>query len=161
MPKAETGRFAAAVLPVTARTITTDAAGLLAGPVAIPAHGLQMPAYRAAPAGRQGLPVVLVACEIFGLHEHIADVCRRFARQGYLAIAPDPFARHGDAAACTDIPRLLAEVVGPAADAQVDGDLDATVAWAAAQGGDTGRLGITGFCWGGPRPGPMRPTARR
>ncbi|MCY4755602.1 dienelactone hydrolase family protein [Pelomonas aquatica] len=149
MPKAETGRFAAAVLPVTARTITTDAAGLLAGPVAIPAHGLQMPAYRAAPAGRQGLPVVLVACEIFGLHEHIADVCRRFARQGYLAIAPDPFARHGDAAACTDIPRLLAEVVGPAADAQVDGDLDATVAWAAAQGGDTGRLGITGFCWGG------------
>ncbi|CAM3820005.1 dienelactone hydrolase family protein [Roseateles saccharophilus] len=149
MPKVETGRFAAAVLPVTAQTIRTDGMGLEAGPVSIPVDGFQMPAYRAAPAGGRNLPVVLVACEIFGLHEHIADVCRRLARQGYLAIAPGLFARHGDAGAYTDIPRLIAEVVGKAADEQVNADLDATVAWAGTQGGDTGRLGITGFCWGG------------
>ena len=141
--------FAAAVLPVTAQTITTDAAGLDAGAVTIPVGDLQMPAYRAAPAGKRNLPVVLVASEIFGVHEHIADVCRRLARQGYLAIAPELFARHGDAGAYTDIPRLISEVVAKAADAQVHGDLDATVAWAAANGGDTSRLAITGFCWGG------------
>lgn len=141
--------FAAAVLPVGAQAIHTDAAGLLAGPVRIPVGDWQMPAYRAAPAGGRHLPVVLVASEIFGVHEHIADVCRRLARQGYLAIAPELFVRHGDAGACTDIPRLIAEVVAQAADAQVHADLDATVAWAAAQGGDTARLGITGFCWGG------------
>ncbi len=141
--------FAAAVLPVAAQAITTDATGLEAGPVSIPVGDFQMPAYRAAPAGGGPLPVVLVACEIFGVHEHIADVCRRLAKQGYLAVAPDLFARQGNAAAYTDIPKLIAEVVSKARDAQVLADLDATVAWAAAHHGDTSRLGITGFCWGG------------
>lgn len=141
--------FAAAVLPVTAQTLTTDTAGLEAGTVSIPVGDFQMPAYRAAPAGKKNLPVVLVASEIFGVHEHIADVCRRFAKQGYLAIAPELFARHGNAGAYTEIPKLISEVVAKAADAQVNGDLDATVAWAAANGGDTTRLAITGFCWGG------------
>ena len=141
--------FAAAVLPVTAQTITTDATGLEAGPVSIAVGDFQMPAYRAAPAGKANLPVVLVASEIFGVHEHIADVCRRLAKQGYLAIAPELFVRHGNAGAYTDIPKLISEVVGKASDAQVNADLDAAVAWAAAHGGDTARLAITGFCWGG------------
>ena len=141
--------FAAAVLPVTAQTITTDAAGLEAGSVTIPVGDFKMPAYRAQPAGKKNLPVILVASEIFGVHEHIADVCRRFAKLGYLAIAPELFVRHGNAAAYTDIPKLISEVVGKASDAQVNGDLDATVAWAAANGGDSSKLGITGFCWGG------------
>lgn len=141
--------FAAAVLPVTAQTITTDTAGLEAGPVTIPVGDFKMPAYRAQPAGRKNLPVVLVASEIFGVHEHIADVCRRLAHAGYLAIAPELFVRQGNAGAYTEAAKLIAEVVSKAGDAQVMGDLDATVAWAAAQGGDTGKLGITGFCWGG------------
>jgi carboxymethylenebutenolidase len=141
--------FAAAVLPVAAQTITTDTTGLEAGSVTIPVGDFKMPAYRAQPAGKKNLPVILVASEIFGVHEHIADVCRRLAKQGYLAIAPDLFVRQGNAAAYTEIPKLIAEVVSKASDAQVNGDLDATVAWAAANGGDTARLGITGFCWGG------------
>ena len=141
--------FAAAVLPVTAQAITTDTAGLEAGPVTIPVGDFKMPAYRAQPAGRKNLPVVLVASEIFGVHEHIADVCRRLAHAGYLAVAPELFVRQGNAGAYTEAAKLIAEVVSKAGDAQVMGDLDATVAWAAAQGGDTGKLGITGFCWGG------------
>jgi carboxymethylenebutenolidase len=141
--------FAAAVLPVTAQTITTDTTGLEAGSVTIPVGDFQMPAYRAQPAGKKNLPVILVASEIFGVHEHIADVCRRLAKQGYLAIAPELFVRHGNAGSYTDIPKLISEVVGKASDAQVNGDLDATVAWAAANGGHVSRLGITGFCWGG------------
>lgn len=141
--------FAAAVLPVAAQTVTTDTAGLEAGPVTIPVGDFKMPAYRAQPAGKKNLPVVLVASEIFGVHEHIGDVCRRFAKQGYLAIAPELFVRHGNAGAYTDIPKLIGEVVSKASDAQVHGDLDAAVAWAAAHGGDTAKLGITGFCWGG------------
>ncbi len=143
------GGFAAAVLPVTAETISTDTAGLDAGTFSIEVGDFKMPAYRAQPAGRKNLPIILVASEIFGVHEHIADVCRRFAKQGYLAIAPSLFVRHGDAGAYTDIPKLIAEVVAKASDAQVAGDLDATVAWAARHGGDASRLGITGFCWGG------------
>jgi carboxymethylenebutenolidase len=108
-----------------------------------------MPAYRAAPEGRTQLPVVLVLSEIFGVHEHIADVARRFAKQGYLAIAPEFFVRQGDAKSFTDIPRLQAEIISKVPDAQVMGDLDAAVTWAAANGGDMTRLGVTGFCWGG------------
>jgi carboxymethylenebutenolidase len=141
--------FAAAVLPVSAQTIATDTAGLEAGSVSIPVGDFRMPAYRAQPAGRKNLPVILVASEIFGVHEHIADVCRRFAKLGFLAIAPELFVRHGNAGAYTEIPKLIAEVVSKASDAQVNGDLDAAVAWAAANGGDTAKLGITGFCWGG------------
>jgi carboxymethylenebutenolidase len=141
--------FAAAVLPVTAQTITTDTAGLTAGVVTVDVNGYKMPAYRAQPAGKTGLPVILVVSEIFGVHEHIADVARRFAKLGYLAIAPELFVRYGDAKGYTDIPKLIAEVVSKASDAQVLADLDAAVAWAKANGGDTSRLGVTGFCWGG------------
>ena len=141
--------FAAAVLPVSAQTITTDAAGLTAGEVKIPVGGSSIPAYRAAPAGKTGLPVILVLSEIFGVHEHIADVARRFAKLGYLAIAPELFIRQGDAKAYTDIPKLQAEVISKVPDEQVLADLDAAVAWAKANGGDTSRLGVTGFCWGG------------
>jgi carboxymethylenebutenolidase len=142
--------YAAAVQPVVEQTtIHTAADGLTAGTVTIASGGLAMPAYRAMPQGGSRLPVVLVVSEIFGVHEHIADVVRRFARQGYLAVAPALFVRHGDAGAYTDIPQLVAEVVSKAGDAQVLADLDATVAWAEAHGGDTSRLGVTGFCWGG------------
>ena len=143
--------FAAAVLPVGAQTIKTSSEGLTVGEVTIPSGDFKMPAYRAMPAGRSGgnLPVVLVVSEIFGVHEHIADVARRFAKLGYLAIAPELFVRQGDAQSFGEIGKLLSEVVNKVPDAQVIGDLDATVAWARANGGDTGRLGITGFCWGG------------
>ncbi|MFM9916792.1 MAG: dienelactone hydrolase family protein [Rhizobacter sp.] len=141
--------FAAAVLPVGAQTIQTDTSGLVAGPVTIPVGDFGMPAYRAAPVGASAPPVVLVISEIFGVHEHIADVVRRFAKLGYLAIAPELFVRQGDAKAVTDMARLMTEIIAKVSDAQVMGDLDATVAWAKGQGGDTSKLGITGFCWGG------------
>ena len=142
--------FAAAVLPVVAQTvIQTDSTGLTAGEVSIPVVDFKMPAYRAAPAGATRLPVVLMVSEVFGVHEHIADVARRFAKAGYLAIAPELFVRQGDAGSYGEIAKLVSEVVAKAPDAQVMGDLDATVAWAKAQGADTSRLGITGFCWGG------------
>jgi carboxymethylenebutenolidase len=141
--------FAAAVLPVGAQTIRTDSAGLTVGEVTIKVGDFQMPAYRAMPAGKANLPVVLVVSEIFGVHEHIADVARRFARLGYLAIAPELFVRQGDAGAYGEVAKLVEEVVSKVPDAQVMGDLDATIAWAKANGGDTSRLGITGFCWGG------------
>ena len=142
--------YAAAVLPTLAQTaVKTSADGLTAGEVTIDVNGFKMPAYRAAPAGKTGLPVVLVLSEIFGVHEYIADTARRFARAGYLAIAPELFVRQGDAKAASDIAKLMSEVIGKVPDAQVLGDLDATVKWAAAHGGDTGKLGVTGFCWGG------------
>ncbi len=142
--------FAAAVLPVAAQTvIKTSSDGLLTGEVTIPVGDFKMPAYRAAPAGRTGLPVVLVLSEIFGVHEYIADVARRFARAGYFAIAPELFVRQGDAGSYGEIAKLMAEVIAKVPDAQVMGDLDATVAWARSQGADTGRTAVTGFCWGG------------
>ena len=142
--------FAAAVLPVMAQTvIKTDSVGLVAGEVTIQVGGFKMPAYRAAPAGRTGLPVVLVVSEIFGVHEHIADVARRFAKAGYFAIAPELFVRQGDAGSYGEIGKLIAEVINQVPDAQVMGDLDATLAWAKAEGADTSKSGITGFCWGG------------
>ena len=142
--------FAAAVMPVTAQAIRTDSAGLTAGEVTIRVGDFQMPAYRAMPAGRADkLPVVLVVSEIFGVHEYIADVARRFARLGYLAIAPELFVRQGDPQSYGEIGKLVAEVIAKVPDAQVMGDLDACAAWARENGGDTGRLAITGFCWGG------------
>ncbi len=142
--------FAAAVLPVMAQhVISTPSDGLTVGEITIDVNGFQLPAYRAAPAGRTGLPVVLVVSEIFGVHEHIADVARRFARLGYLAIAPELFVRQGDAGSYGEIAKLVAEVVSKVPDAQVMGDLDACLDWAAANGGDTRRSAITGFCWGG------------
>ena len=141
--------FAAAVLPVSAQTIKTDTAGLTAGEVSVSVGDFKMPAYRAAPEGKTGLPVILVVSEIFGVHEHIADVARRFAKLGYLAIAPELFIRQGDAKAVSDIAKLMSDIISKVPDEQVMRDLDATVAWAKANGGDTSRLGITGFCWGG------------
>jgi carboxymethylenebutenolidase len=142
--------FAAAVLPVRAQTmVVTDTKGLTAGEVKIPAAGGEMPAYRAAPAGGTGLATVLVVQEVFGVHEHIKDVCRRFAKAGYMAIAPELYARQGDPSKYTDIQKLLTEVVSKVPDEQVMSDLDACAAWAAAHGGDANRMGITGFCWGG------------
>ena len=142
--------FAAAVMPVVAQsTIKTDAAGLVVGEVDIPVGDFRMPAYRAAPAGKANPPVVLVVSEIFGVHEHIADIARRFAKLGYLAIAPELFARHGDPQSYGEIGKLIAEVVSKVPDAQAMSDLDACVAWARGQGADVGKVGITGFCWGG------------
>ena len=141
--------FAAAALPVTAQTIRTDSHGLSTGEVSIAVGDFKLPAYRAMPAGKHdGLPTVLVVSEIFGVHEHIADVARRFAKLGYLALAPELFARQGDPQSYGEISKLMSEVVAKVPDAQVMGDLDACAAWARANGGD-GRLGITGFCWGG------------
>ncbi len=149
--KAEPGAgFAAAVTPLAAQTITTSAAGLVAGTVQVPTKDGTMPAYRAMPATGGPYPLIVVVQEIFGVHEHIMDVCRRLAASGYFAIAPELYARQGDASKYTDIPQLIAEIVSRAPDAQVMPDLDAAVAWAASTGkADTTRLGITGFCWGG------------
>ena len=145
--------FAAAVMPVTAQTVRTSSDGLTVGEVSITVGDFKLPVYRAMPAdkGTAGakLPVILVISEIFGVHEHIADVARRFAKLGYLAIAPELFVRQGNAQSYTEIGKLMAEVIAKVPDAQVMGDLDACVAWAQANGGDTTRLGITGFCWGG------------
>ena len=141
--------FAASVLPVTAQTIKTDSNGLTVGEITVMVGDFKMPAYRAMPAGKDDLPVVLVISEIFGVHEYIADVARRFAKLGYLAIAPELFVRQGDAQSYGEIGKLVSEVVGKVPDAQVMGDLDGCVAWAKANGGNTGKLGITGFCWGG------------
>jgi carboxymethylenebutenolidase len=142
--------FAASVLPVQAQTqIKTDSSGLTVGEVTITAGDFKLPAYRAMPSGKSKLPVVLVISEIFGVHEHIADVARRFARLGYLAIAPELFVRQGDAGSYGEVAKLMSEVVSQVPDAQVMSDLDACVAWAQQQGGDTARLAVTGFCWGG------------
>ena len=142
--------FAAAVLPSLAQTaIKTDSAGLVVGEVDIPVGGFKMPAYRAAPAGKSGAPVVLVISEIFGVHEYIADVARRFAKAGYFAIAPELFVRQGDAQSYGEIGKLLTEVISKVPDEQVMGDLDGCVAWARGQGADTNKLAVTGFCWGG------------
>jgi carboxymethylenebutenolidase len=143
--------FAAAAGPVAADTvITTVSEGLTAGEVKIPAADVEIPAYRAMPAKGGPFPVVLVVQEIFGVHEHIKDVCRRFAKEGYLAVAPELYARQGDPTKFTDYKQLFAEIVGKVPDAQVMSDLDAAVAWAGKSGsGDVKRVGVTGFCWGG------------
>lgn len=142
--------FAAAVLPVCAQTmIKTDTVGLTAGEVSIEVNGQRVPAYRAQPEGKTNLPVIIVFSEIFGVHEHIADIARRFAKLGYLAIAPDFFIRQGNPAAYTSIAELSKEIISKVPDQQVIGDIDAYVAWAAANGGNPDKIGINGFCWGG------------
>jgi carboxymethylenebutenolidase len=142
--------FALAVQPVCAQTmITTDAAGLAAGEVKIPTANGDIPAYRAMPANGRNLAAILVVQEIFGVHEHIKDVCRRFAKAGYLAIAPELYYRQGDVSKLKDNKEIFAQVVSKVPDAQVMADLDAAAAWASKNGGDGKRLGITGFCWGG------------
>jgi carboxymethylenebutenolidase len=143
--------FAAATLPVRADTvISTGTEGLVAGEVKIPVADGEIPAYRAMPAQGGPFPVVLVVQEIFGVHEHIKDVCRRFAKEGYCAIAPELYARQGDVSKYTDYREIFAQVVSKVPDAQVMSDLDAAVAWAAKSGnGDAARVAVTGFCWGG------------
>ncbi|HEY1600468.1 MAG TPA: dienelactone hydrolase family protein [Pirellulales bacterium] len=142
--------FALAVLPVSAETITTDDKGIVAGEVKIPVTDGEIPAYRAEPTGAGPFPVVLVVQEIFGVHEHIKDICRRFAKLGYLAIAPEMYARQGDVSKMENIAEIIAKVVSKVPDKQVLSDLDATVAWAKKSGkGNTAKLAITGFCWGG------------
>lgn len=141
--------FALATQPISAQTITTDANGLEAGEVKIPVADGEIPAYRAMPAKGKSFPVVLVVQEIFGVHEHIKDVCRRFAKLGHMAIAPALYARQGDTSKLASIDEIR-PIVAKVPDAQVMSDLDAAVAYAKKSGkGNTARLGITGFCWGG------------
>jgi carboxymethylenebutenolidase len=144
-----TAGFALSVQPVAASTIVTDVGGLEAGDVQIPVADGQIPGYRARPQGGGKLPVVIVIQEIFGIHEWIKDTCRRFAKAGYLAVAPYLYSRQGDATAYADIRSLVEQVVSKVDDTVVLSDLDATIAWAVSQGGDAGRVGVTGFCWGG------------
>jgi carboxymethylenebutenolidase len=142
--------FALAVQPVTAETITTNTEGLEAGEVKIPVADGDIPGYRAMPAKGGPFPVVLVVQEIFGVHEHIKDLCRRLAKLGYLAVAPELYARQGDVSKITDFREIIEKVVSKVPDKQVMSDLDATVAWAKKSGkGNTDKLAITGFCWGG------------
>ncbi len=142
--------FAVASNPVMAEAITTDTHGLVAGEISVPVADGKIPAYRAMPAKPGKHPVVLVVQEIFGVHEHIKDVCRRYAKLGYFAIAPELFARQGDVSKLTDIGQILSTVVAKVPDAQVTADLDATVAFARASGrANADRLGLVGFCWGG------------
>lgn len=139
---------ATTVLP--GQAIKTDTAGLVAGDVSIPAGGDVLPAYRAMPQGAGPFPIILVIEEIFGLHEYIKDVCRRLARLGYCAVAPELYARLGDIGAVTDVQVLLRDFISKTPDAQVMSDIDATLAWAVAHSkGDVARAGITGFCRGG------------
>jgi carboxymethylenebutenolidase len=142
--------FCAAVAPAWAQVVTTSADGLVAGEIKVAAGDFEIPAYRAYPASGDTFPLVLVIHEIFGVHEHIKDVCRRFAKAGYYAIAPDLFARQGDAAAEKDMAKLMSGIVGKTPDAEVMSDLDATMAQAAASGkADMSRAAVVGFCWGG------------
>ncbi len=142
--------YAAAAMPLIAQTaIQTSGEGLIEGEVTIDVNGFKMPAYRSAPKGKSNLPVVLVISEIFGVHEYIADVTRRFAKAGYLAIAPELFVRQGDPSLYGEIAKLQAEVISKVPDAQVMADLDASLKWASQNGGNADRAAITGFCWGG------------
>jgi carboxymethylenebutenolidase len=143
--------FALSVQPVSAQTvITTDATGLTAGEVKVPVKDGQMPAYRAMPDKGGPFATVLVVHEIWGVHEHIKDLCRRLAKSGYFAIAPELYARQGDPSKYPDTQQLVRELVAKVPDAQVMSDLDAAVAYAKASGkADTAKLAITGFCYGG------------
>jgi carboxymethylenebutenolidase len=142
--------FALAVQPVAAETIHTDANGLIAGKVRVPVADGSIPAYRAIPDHGGPFATVLVVQEIFGVHEHIQDICRRLAKLGYFAIAPALYARQGDPAAISDIRELITKIVSKVPDAEIMSDLDATVVYARSTGkADTGKLAVTGFCWGG------------
>lgn len=142
--------FARAVCPISAGAISTPADGLVAGEVALPTGEGEIPGYRAMPKDGKTFPIVLVVQEIFGVHEHIKDVCRRLAKSGYLAIAPEMFARQGDVSKMEDIQEIRDKVVSKVPDSQVMSDLDAAAKWAEKTGqGDLSRLAVTGFCWGG------------
>ncbi len=142
--------FAAACRPIASSAVQTSPEGLTEETVSIPASdGFAMPAFVARPAGGKAAPVIVVVHEIFGVHEWIRDICRRFAKAGYYAIAPDLFARHGDATKVADFKQLIGTIVSKAPDEQVLSDIDTTYGWAGKHGGDAKKRGITGFCWGG------------
>jgi carboxymethylenebutenolidase len=141
--------FALATQPVSAATIVTDSNGLTVGEVKIPVSDGEIPGYRAMPAEGGPFATVLVVQEVFGVHEHIRDICRRLAKAGYFAVAPSLYARQGDVTQMSNMDDVM-KVVAKVPEAEVASDLDATVAWAASTGkADTAKLGITGFCWGG------------
>lgn len=142
--------FAPAVSPTASTTIITDSEAILSGETSIPTQGENMPAFHARPRNASGpLPVILVVQEIFGVHEHIRDICRRLAMEGYLAVAPELYFRQGDPAEYDDIPTLFSELVSQVPDSQVLADLDHVANWASRHGGDMRNMAITGFCWGG------------
>lgn len=141
--------FTKAVQPIADSLITTDATGLIAGAVQIPVKDGEIPAYRAQPEAGASLPIILVIQEIFGVHAHIQDICRRLAHLGYLAIAPELFVRQGDVSQLGSVDEIR-QVVAQVSDAQVLSDLDAAVNWAVKSSrGNADQVGITGFCWGG------------
>jgi carboxymethylenebutenolidase len=145
-----TAGFALAVQPIAAWAVSTDTKGLEAGSIQVPIGSEKMPAYWARPAGKKNLPVIVVVHEIFGVHEHIQDVCRRLAKDGFLAIAPDLFFRQGDATKIKDVSEVISKIVSKTPMDKVLTDIDATVAFAGASGfADIKKLSITGFCWGG------------
>ncbi len=141
--------FTAAVARAQAAAIHTDSTGLDAGETQIPVADGHLPGYYARPAGAGPFPIVLVIEEIFGVHEYIKDVCRRFAKLGYLAVAPELYARIADLSKMSDPQEIITKVIAKAPDAIMLSDLDSTAAWAAANHGDANRLGVTGFCRGG------------
>ena len=142
--------LAPASQPVMAAAIETSFAGLTAGEQMIPVGGSQIPAYVSRPEkAKSPLPIVIVVSEIFGVHEYIADVTRRFAKLGYLAIAPEFFVRAGDPSQYGTIAEIFTNIISKTPDSQVLGDLQAALVWAGKNGGDLKRVGVTGFCWGG------------
>jgi carboxymethylenebutenolidase len=144
------GVYGAAVTPISAQTkITTDDKGLIVGEVKIPVADGQIPAYRAMPENGKKFPVVIVVHEIFGVNEWIQDVCRRFAKAGYLAVAPALYARQGDVKDLKDPRELNRQIYSQIPDTQSNSDLDSTLEWAGKNGGDAKKAAITGFCWGG------------
>ncbi|MFE8101401.1 dienelactone hydrolase family protein [Brenneria goodwinii] len=139
-----------AVTVQASSAINTDTAGIIAGETTVPSQGEQLPAYFAKPAGQnEPFPIVLVVQEIFGVHHYIQDLCRRLAKQGYMAIAPELYFRQGDPHQYHDVQQIVAELVSKVPDAQVLSDLDHSANWAIKNGGDASKLAITGFCWGG------------
>jgi len=142
--------FVAASEPVMAAAIETDFTGIKAGEQMIPVGSFQMPAYVSRPEKAKGsLPIVIIASEIFGVHEYIADVTRRFAKLGYLAIAPEFLTRAGDPNTYGTIAEIQKNIVAPTGDTQVLNDLQAALVWAGKNGGNLKKVGVTGFCWGG------------
>ena len=142
--------YAAAAMPIMAQTaIKTPSDGLKTGETTYEVNGFKVPAFYAAPTGKTDLPVILVIQEIFGVHEYIADTARRFAQAGYLAIAPELYARQGDPSKYNEMAKLMTDIVAKVPDEQVMADLDGAVKWAGANGGNLAKVGITGFCWGG------------
>jgi carboxymethylenebutenolidase len=146
-----TAGFALAVQPVQAQTaVTTDTNGLVAGPVQVPVKDGTMPGYYARPDGKGPYATVLVIHEALGVHEHIQDLCRRLAKIGYFAVAPELFARQGDPRKLADFTAIMQQILNKVPDAEVASDLDATVAWARKdKAANISKLGVTGFCWGG------------